>query len=159
MQITINDRIAAQTAHVTCLQKHQSQRAKLKSNRDNNNAQTSKYLHTHTRTHARTHTHKHTHTHVHAMSAKADRKIVIGDSSQCSQHAICITPLHSNRQTLTEENSRTWLVSDRSNLTPDLLDKIQRLHTPHTGRFNSNRLEIDTGNYVAEFLYFFQFCC
>jgi hypothetical protein len=46
-------------------------------------------------------------------------------------------------------------MSDRCNSTPDLLDKIKRLLTPHSGRFNSNRLEIDTGNYVAVFLYFF----
>jgi hypothetical protein len=89
------------------------------------------------------------------MSAKADRNIVIGDSSKCSQHAVCVISLHSNRQTLTEENSRTWLTSDRCNSTPELLDKNQRLLTPHSGRFNSDRLEIDTGNYVAVFLYFF----
>jgi hypothetical protein len=41
------------------------------------------------------------------MSAKADRIIDIGDSSKCSQHAVCVTSLHSNRQTLAEENSRT----------------------------------------------------
>jgi hypothetical protein len=89
------------------------------------------------------------------MSAKADRNVVIGDSSKCSQHEVCVTSLHSNRQTLTEENSQTWLMSDRCNSTPDLLVKIQRLHTGHSGRFNSDRLEIDTGNYVALFLYFF----
>jgi hypothetical protein len=89
------------------------------------------------------------------MSAKADRIIDIGDSSKCSQHAVCVTSLHSNRQTLTEENSRTWLMSDRCNSTPDLLDKIKRLLTPHSGRFNSNRLEIDTGNFVDVFFYFF----
>jgi hypothetical protein len=50
---------------------------------------------------------------------------------------------------LTEENSQTWLTSDRCNSTPDLLDKIQRLLTPHSGRFNSDWLEIDTGNYMS----------
>jgi hypothetical protein len=66
MRIIISDRIAAQTVHVTCLQRYQVNERTLKSKRDKKNAQTNKYLHTNTRilTHAHARARAHTHTRV-----------------------------------------------------------------------------------------------